>query len=241
MMKKKLIFTLALLICMGMMLTGCGDNTEANPEGTWFIAQDTAIPAEQLVLKGNGTGTRGSDEYIENLDYIIDENNNRIIITEEDGYTWSLDMVDFNTDTPKLQKTGDHFQHYYVKEDAHEAEHARLLRENIELLTTVGYWRNEEELHYINFRPIEDLDNLSDDALIYLEGFGWDITPDNSRSISWWMGGTDIVYVQIGALTGDTIIKLYILTDENGESYLCDQNGEILFEEYAEAVTTIKE
>lgn len=240
-MKKKLIFTLALLICMGMMLTGCGDNTEANVEGTWMIAQNPEEFAGQLVLNGNGTGTDGTGDYMEHLEYSLDEENNRVFITEEDGDTWSLDLVDFNTDTPKLQQRDDPFKHYYVKTDAYEAEHMRLLRENIELLTSIGYWRNEDELHYINFMPIEDFDNLSDDALKYLEGSGWDLTLDRTKSISWWMFGADIVQVQIGALTGDTIIKLYIRTDENGKSYLCDEEGEILFEEYPEAVTTTVE
>lgn len=240
-MKKKLIFTLAMLFSFGIMLTGCGGNTEEKLAGTWMIAQNPTELAGQLVLNGDGTGTDGTGDYMENLEYILDEESNRIIITEENGDTWTLDLVDFNTDIPKLQKTDDPFKHYFVKSDAYEAEHLRLMKENIKLLTSIEYWRNEDELHYINFKPIEDLDNLSDDALKYLEGSGWDLTLDHTESISWWMFGADIVQVQIGALIGDTIIKLYIFTDENGESYLCDKNGNILFEKYTETDTNSEE
>ena len=104
-MKKKLIFTLAMLFSLVIMLTGCGGNTEEKLAGTWMIAQNPTELAGQLVLNGDGTGTDGTGDYMENLEYILDEESNRIIITEENGDTWTLDLVDFNTDIPKLQKT----------------------------------------------------------------------------------------------------------------------------------------
>ncbi|MBR5329706.1 MAG: hypothetical protein IKV45_05820 [Firmicutes bacterium] len=230
-MKKKLIFTLATLICIGIMLTGCGSSAESKLEGTWIIAQYPTEVAGELVLNGDGTGTDGTGDYMENLEYILDEENNRIIITEEDGDTWILKLVDFNSNIPKLQKTDDPFNFYLVKEEVHEAEHQRLMKENIKLLTSVDYWRNEESMLYIRFDYAGDLES---EVLKYEGGSGWLLDKDNSTSTSWEMFDTNTVQVQIGALTGDTFIKLYILTDESGTSYLCDSNGKILFEKYEE-------